>query len=263
MSDQTYVLYIRRRCDKDSEDSSELIGVSLVYVDHDIITHEQIVDNDITYSLKTLNYPNYYSVGSDHKWNIAAKNGSQAVKALLTFTDIELSPGHELLLRSEGYKVSVNRTTDLFDSLVNLPLFMNLTSDSIDSTKTPFSGRGFTANLTAISCGDNVTVDAGKSKDLSTPANLTGISKCIWTVSTTNPSAEVVSVLEFTVNDQSLWKSLRIWDSESIRDNKLMNFSYFNETKNSSTNYLIIEYTIDVKKPMELKLSFTSKSSFD
>ena len=258
-SNETYVLYTKR-ADKSSVDGSQLIGVSLIYVDHDLTTHEETLDKDKTYELKTSNYPNYYSVGSDHLWRIGSTVNETV--GLLSIKDIDLSPGHELSVWSKNQKTDINATnlSDLSDILIKFPLFMNLTSDSIDISKQPFSGRGFTANLTTFVCGDNYTVDSTKPLVINTPQNLTGISKCIWTVTTKNPNDTTISLLEFTVNDsddKELIKKLRVWDSNSIRDNKFLNFSYFNTSlKSSSTNSLIIEYSIDTKKPMALNLTF-------
>ena len=252
----------RSKCESNSVDNSQLIGVSLVYVNHDLTTHEQTVDNDKTFNLSTSNYPNYYSVGSDHLWRISGNNKTS--KALLTFTDLGLSPGHQLLLRSQKFSDDVTQTLlpNLSDKLVTLPLFMNLTSDSIDATKQPFSGRGFTATLQTYNCGDNLTLEIGKDLPLSL-TNLTGLSKCVWMISTNNPNNSAISLIEFNIDDKDLEKNIRIYDSNSIRDNKFLNYTYFNTSrKSSSTNSLIIEYTIDAKNPKPLNLTFKQTGIF-
>ena len=187
--------------------------------------------------------------------------------ALLTFYDFDLNPSHELLIRSKNLAATLKASnlTEVADNLVELPLFLNLSSRSIDNAKLPFSGRGFSANLTSVSCGQALKLDAGKQLVISTPTDLTGISKCIWTVTTDNPNKTSIGLIAFNITHGKDFdeKNLKIYDSNTIRDNKMVNTSYFkppNSTEmSSSTNYLIFEYTITDKKDIALNIKLEKR----
>jgi hypothetical protein len=190
--------------------------------------------------------------------------GKPGQKVLLTFTDINLTPSHKLLIKSPNETETFDDTNVLSqtnDYLITLPLFLNLSSQSIGG-KEPFSARGFSANLTSVECGDAFKIEPNKALNISTPNPLTGISKCIWTLTVPNDKTGL-NLLEFNVNfGEGVDKNnngLKIYDSNSMRDNQIMNLTYFNSTKLSSTNSIIIVYSInDPKKPVSLTLNFTT-----
>lgn len=265
-SNQTYVLYSNRdKCDNSSLDGSQLLGVSLIYVDHDISTNSIDLTKDETKLITTSNYPNYYSVGSDHLWHV---NGvvNSSDKAFITFTDLDLIQNHKLIMKYKENQTlefsNADQLSQLSDYLVTLPLSLRLTSKSINSTQQPFSARGFTANITEINCGFDIKVEPNEANNLTIPQPLTGgpVSQCIWTVSTVNNKSGInLLEFEFTTKGKDFdIKNLQIYDWNTIREKKLLNFDYFkNKTLSSSTNSLIIVYNItDTKKDINFTLTF-------
>jgi hypothetical protein len=93
---------------------------------------------------------------------------------------------------------------------------------------------------------------------ISTPNPMT----CIWTV-TVPKNKTAFNLLQFSINygtnaDKNNIR-LTIYDSNSIRDNRFINLSYFNETKLSSTNSIITVYSIiDIKKESSLTLKLST-----
>ncbi len=261
----SYILYTKRNCATNTADNTNLLAVSFLYVLDDLRSHTLNISDVLNETISTQSYPNYYSVGSDHLWNVIGKDKQ---KVLLTFTDINLISSHQLLIRSQNQTQTFNDTNVLSqtsDYLITLPLFLNLSSQSIGD-KAPFSARGFSANLTSVQCGDAFTIQPNKTFNISTPNPLTGISKCIWTLTVPNDKTGL-NLLEFNVNfGEGVNKSnngLKIYDSNSMRDNQIMNLTYFNETKLSSTNSIIIVYTInDPKKPVSLTLNLTTTGNY-
>jgi hypothetical protein len=241
------------------------LAVSLLYVLDDLRSHTLNISDVVNETISTQSYPNYYSVGSDHVWEV---NGKVGQKVLLTFTDINLIPSHKLLIASTNETQTFNDTNVLSqtsDYLITLPLLVNLSSQSIGD-KEPFSARGFSANLTSVECGGVFKMEPNKPFNISTPNPLINISKCIWTLTVPNDKTEL-NLLEFNVNfGEGVDKNnngLKIYDSNSIRDNRIMNLSYFAETKLSSTNSIIIVYSInDPKKPVSLTLNFTTTGNY-
>jgi hypothetical protein len=241
------------------------LAVSLLYVLDDLRSHTLNISDVLNETISTQSYPNYYSVGTDHTWEVIGKPGQ---KVLLTFTDINLTPSHKLLIKSPNETETFDDTNVLSqtnDYLITLPLFLNLSSQSIGG-KEPFSARGFSANLTSVECGDAFKIEPNKALNISTPNPLTGISKCIWTLTVPNDKTGL-NLLEFNVNfGEGVDKNnngLKIYDSNSMRDNQIMNLTYFNSTKLSSTNSIIIVYSInDPKKPVSLTLNFTTTGNY-
>ena len=191
----------------------------------------------------------------DNTFRVGQTNTNDKLKALITFTDFDLIPGHQLLLWSDDGK-SLSQT--LSDLMVELPLFLNLTSHSIASER-PFSGRGFKANLKPVSCGGKYIVKKYEPLILTTPTSLANTKKCVWIVST-----EIVKALNVTIDydhDQFDFNHLKFYDSNSIRDNQVINSEYFlnNTFLLSSTNSLIIDYTIPNDNAPSLKLIITEK----
>jgi hypothetical protein len=78
---------------------------------------------------------------------------------------------------------------------------------------------------------------------ISSPNPMNDISKFIWTVTVPN-NKTALNLLQFSINygtnAHKINNRLTIYDSNSVRDNLFINLSYFNETKFSSTNSIII-----------------------
>jgi len=219
------------------------------------------VSNDLDLTISTQNYPNYYSVGSDHLWDINGKSGQSV---LLTFTDLDLITKHNLTLESSNKSDTLssgNVISLIPDYFVSLPLLLKLSSQSI-GTEEPFSARGFKANLTIVECGNSIELKPNNVLTISTPKVTTGISKCIWTVTVPNDKTGLNLIqfnLTFGKDVDKNNNGLKIYDSNSMRNNQFVNLTYFNETKSSSTNSIVIVYTLnDPKKDLSLTLNLNT-----
>ena len=125
---------------------------------------------------KPSTYPFYYTIGMDNTFRVGQTNITDKLKAMITFTDFDLISGHQLLLFSMGtsnpISISTTKLSDLSDLLVDLPLYLNLTSHSIVSARPPFLARGFKAILEAISCGVEHIVKNDEPLILAIPTSL-------------------------------------------------------------------------------------------
>lgn len=263
-------MYVRRNCQKSADNSNQVLAASLVYEETDETTHYVNLSEAGQTVLKTSTYPNYYSIGEDHTFRVGKTDMNAPLKAQITFTDLDLIAGHQLLLWPKDAKspmqINASKVSDMSDMLVELPLMINLTSHTIVGSAPPFSGRGFSANLTAVGCGETVVVAKDKPAKVGTPIALDNITKCIWTLTTDNLNATFVNLINVTIDqgkDKVDLKKLKFYDSNSIRNNQLIQLSYFANDSFllSSTNNLVIEYEISDKKKDQLNLTFTQAGS--
>ncbi|CAG2172838.1 unnamed protein product, partial [Oppiella nova] len=255
----SYILYTKReKCDAKSVDSSQLFAVSVVYMDSDLITNSWVLKKDANKTIESLNYPNYYSIGNNQIWNVSSADNKTTI-AFITFNDLSLNTGHYLEFASSISKIHLKDTDVLSqtaDSLLSFPFLgrFNVT----DHSKAPYTGRGFNAALWPLSCGEYVKLDPKKGGSLKTPEKLDGILQCVWIV--TAAKSDKLNVIQFTKNvtkdiDE---KQLQIYDSNTIRDGKVVNMTLFtNTTPSSSTDTLVIVYNVDPNKKANLSMSFT------
>lgn len=229
----------------------------MAYVKQDLDRHLINLNKYETQSIRPMNYPYYYTIGTNHEWALYANPNLQV---LLTFTDLNIATNHMLNVTIDSKTtISLNRMSPLpSDYLVNSPVILTLLSQSFNASQQPYSGRGFNLSATAVDCGGTVTIG---SKSESITAN-TNASECIWIVNAAQEDKKF-NVLNFT-KDYKNDSSLRIYDSNSLRDvNHILNSEYFNTTYSlSSSRSIVIVYTSKDKKPLtNLNITFSITSN--
>ncbi|XP_054158149.1 uncharacterized protein LOC128956433 [Oppia nitens] len=264
-SRQTYALTVRRVCDKSSIDGSQLLGVSVIFIDKNLNQNNITFNNETVNSIiQTSNYPNYYPLGSDSHWFINGTVGTGVDLVFITFTDFDINSGNELFIMSPmKSNISVpSKLSQIPDYLLQMPVFIDLNSQLISSKSDPFSGRGFNARIQALKCGGIYEVSSKATTNITTPSTLAGVPQCVWMITTDNPSKGInVMSFELIRGEGFDDKNLKIYDSNNTRDLIEVNQTLFKTWKdnfyNTSVNTMIIVYIIDPKKPAPLTIKVT------
>ncbi len=113
------------------------MGILLIHISGN--SHKNFINltQNVNKTIEPQYYPNYYSAGNYHLWDI---EGNEVEEALITFLDLDLKSNNKLeVLAINGSQTLTSAQTS--DNFVSLTLFVNLSSQSL-SFEEPFSGHG-------------------------------------------------------------------------------------------------------------------------
>ena len=230
--------------------------VGLIHYDECKVTYDLTPSKNLT--IFSVNYPNNYSLLESTLTQQCNSIKSNTSLIYWSFQDLDLAYdlGHYLSIEGSNFdpiKVSKDLPDDFISpSSIALNFQRSLSSKQLNENA-KLSGKGFKANLEAITCGQSLVNEKSHFLILNS-TELANDSKCIYIIK----SKKKEQVITLKMN--KVPESLLIYDTNSLRTPRLLNMSYLaNETIKSSTDTLILTYMVDHQNTYNISINYSGK----